>query len=494
MPNITQEQVDLLKNNHYKTLGVSQSATDAEIKTAFRKLALKHHPDRHSGSNGAEATKKGHEEFIKIKTAYDTLTDASQRASYDSKLRLAQALNSRPSYTSKASSYNASTFFTTTSRPTTQPSYSYFRKPSTTFPTTAEFEASTARAAKARADKERQARERLEKLRRDAEETLRNTQAARLRREREKREQEQLRKSWEEARKRRSTGAAPPEYTETGRTYENPIPPGTGRSKRRYDVSEASTDGSTISDSPMPDSPSAEPEIDPEIEEQEEWEAEQELERKREQERQRIRSFRRTMQEREDRFKAEQAERERAFKAEQDRLRRAFERGEDVVGVGTSPRQQPRPTRTNSGRRVPIVEDPPSSPPFSTRRPAPTSQPSASSRPWQQPTAEEDVDMDTSDIEEIDPNLYGFPSTSATAGFSSSSGPNPDLDTGSSDFGFGIGGGLGGMGAGFEGFGLGSAAFPVNLDAEIMREMENLKRTQERFLGRTGGLGGLFGL
>lgn len=60
--------------NYYQTLGVNQSASDDEIKTAYRKLAMKHHPDRAGGDDT---------EFKKIQEAYATLSDPQQRAQYD---------------------------------------------------------------------------------------------------------------------------------------------------------------------------------------------------------------------------------------------------------------------------------------------------------------------------------------------------------------------------------------------------------------------------
>ena len=68
---------------YYKTLGVAENATADEIKTAYRKLALKWHPDR--WVNGTdEEKKKAEEEFKKIAEAYDTLGDENKRQAYDS--------------------------------------------------------------------------------------------------------------------------------------------------------------------------------------------------------------------------------------------------------------------------------------------------------------------------------------------------------------------------------------------------------------------------
>jgi len=59
--------------NYYSTLGVSQTASQDEIKTAYRKLAMKHHPDR-----GGDPKK-----FQAIQEAYDTLSDDEKRRQYD---------------------------------------------------------------------------------------------------------------------------------------------------------------------------------------------------------------------------------------------------------------------------------------------------------------------------------------------------------------------------------------------------------------------------
>src|SRR6476646_11941114 len=61
----------------YNTLGVSRNASDADIKTAYRKLAMAHHPDRNNGSKEAE------EKFKAITEAYDVLRDPDKRSLYD---------------------------------------------------------------------------------------------------------------------------------------------------------------------------------------------------------------------------------------------------------------------------------------------------------------------------------------------------------------------------------------------------------------------------
>ena len=64
------------KSNYYALLGVSRSASQDEIKKAFRKQALKYHPDRNQ-EPGAEA------QFKLINEAYGVLSDESRRARYD---------------------------------------------------------------------------------------------------------------------------------------------------------------------------------------------------------------------------------------------------------------------------------------------------------------------------------------------------------------------------------------------------------------------------
>src|SRR4029453_18585768 len=63
--------------DYYQTLGVTKSATDKEIKQAFRKLARKHHPDVNPGDKAAEAR------FKEINEAYEVLGDPAKRKKYD---------------------------------------------------------------------------------------------------------------------------------------------------------------------------------------------------------------------------------------------------------------------------------------------------------------------------------------------------------------------------------------------------------------------------
>ena len=65
------------KRDYYEVLGIQRTATDVEIKASFRKLAMKHHPDRNPGDT--ECVHK----FKELNEAYEVLKDGEKRAAYD---------------------------------------------------------------------------------------------------------------------------------------------------------------------------------------------------------------------------------------------------------------------------------------------------------------------------------------------------------------------------------------------------------------------------
>jgi molecular chaperone DnaJ len=65
------------KRDYYEVLGVSRNCTEIELKAAFRKLAMQHHPDRNPGDAACE------HKFKEINEAYDVLKDSDKRAAYD---------------------------------------------------------------------------------------------------------------------------------------------------------------------------------------------------------------------------------------------------------------------------------------------------------------------------------------------------------------------------------------------------------------------------
>ncbi|MDO9074765.1 MAG: molecular chaperone DnaJ [Rubrivivax sp.] len=69
----------MAKRDFYDVLGLAKNASDDDIKKAYRRLAGKHHPDRHQG----DEAKKAEEKFKEAKEAYEMLSDPQKRAAYD---------------------------------------------------------------------------------------------------------------------------------------------------------------------------------------------------------------------------------------------------------------------------------------------------------------------------------------------------------------------------------------------------------------------------
>ena len=67
----------MAKRDYYEILGVSKSASADEIKKAYRRLAMKHHPDRNTDGDGSD------EQFKEAKEAYEVLKDSDKRSAYD---------------------------------------------------------------------------------------------------------------------------------------------------------------------------------------------------------------------------------------------------------------------------------------------------------------------------------------------------------------------------------------------------------------------------
>ncbi len=65
------------KRDYYEILGVARNASEEEIKKSYRRMAMKHHPDRNANDKTAE------EQFKQIKEAYEVLSDSRRRAAYD---------------------------------------------------------------------------------------------------------------------------------------------------------------------------------------------------------------------------------------------------------------------------------------------------------------------------------------------------------------------------------------------------------------------------
>src|SRR5512139_1104079 len=82
----------MAKKDYYEILGVPKTATEEQIKKAYRKLALKYHPDRNPGNKQAE------EKFKELTEAYQVVSNPEKRRQYDAALAGGAAREFEQSY------------------------------------------------------------------------------------------------------------------------------------------------------------------------------------------------------------------------------------------------------------------------------------------------------------------------------------------------------------------------------------------------------------
>ena len=74
--------MEMAKRDYYEVLGVPKDASESDIKKAYRKAAMKYHPDKFANSSEAEK-KDAEEKFKEINEAYEILSDPQKKAAYD---------------------------------------------------------------------------------------------------------------------------------------------------------------------------------------------------------------------------------------------------------------------------------------------------------------------------------------------------------------------------------------------------------------------------
>ncbi|KAL6627714.1 hypothetical protein ACP70R_031440 [Stipagrostis hirtigluma subsp. patula] len=96
--------------DHYQTLGLRRDATKAEVKAAFRRRALRDHPDRQASTPDATARADAARRFRQAADAYHVLSDDRRRAEYDLRLRASSSSYPRASSSAWASSSSSASY------------------------------------------------------------------------------------------------------------------------------------------------------------------------------------------------------------------------------------------------------------------------------------------------------------------------------------------------------------------------------------------------
>ncbi|MEI8282932.1 MAG: J domain-containing protein, partial [Armatimonadota bacterium] len=78
-----------MAQDHYRILGVSRNATSGDVKSAYRKIVLVHHPDKSNSKQSSEI-------FLKATEAYEILSDTDRRKHYDGNLDMRQRQANQP--------------------------------------------------------------------------------------------------------------------------------------------------------------------------------------------------------------------------------------------------------------------------------------------------------------------------------------------------------------------------------------------------------------
>ena len=88
----------MVSSGHYQILGVSNNASNREITSAYRKLALKYHPDRNKSPQANEM-------MLKINTAYGILSDPHKRKQYDYSIQISNGVSRQNTRNKSSSNY-----------------------------------------------------------------------------------------------------------------------------------------------------------------------------------------------------------------------------------------------------------------------------------------------------------------------------------------------------------------------------------------------------